>query len=169
MLKFMSGFFAVLILSLGINPAFSQSTEQRETIIEIIEATHALDQFKAMREFLPQQIEQQMMISGAQVSPEQLAIIQQVTLEMYDDMEADIMAITIRLYLNNFSQDELEDLLAFYRSDTGIKLAEKTPEMVNQIMTEVNTLLVQMMPGMQQKMRERLQALEAESERESES
>lgn len=160
MLKFILGVFAVLVLSLSINPAFSQDSPQNETILEIIEATHALDQFRAMREILPQQIEQQMVLSGAQVTPEQMAIVKEVALEMFDNMEDDMMAMTIRLYLNNFTQGELEDLLAFYRSDTGVKLAAKTPEMIDQIMTEVNTLLIQLMPGMQQKMSERLQALE---------
>ena len=161
MLKFVSVMFAGVLVMATFAPAQAQTRE--ETILEVIEATHLLDQFQSMRELLPQFLEQQFAQSGAILSPEKMEVIKEITVDMYSEMEGEMMAMTIRLYENNFTQQELEDLLVFYRSETGIKLIEKTPDIMTQVLNETNSLVAQMMPRMQQEMARRFQELENDS------
>jgi len=92
-----------------------------------------------------------------------LEIIKEITVEMFSDMEGSMLALTIRLYQDNFTQGELEDLLVFYRSTTGQKLVEKTPEMLAQVIIETNSLMVSLMPKMQQELTRRFEELEQDS------
>lgn len=159
--KFISVIFAGVLAVATLAPAYSQPRD--ETIQELIEAAHLLDQFQAMRDLLPQIMEQQFANSGTQLSPEKLEIIKEITVEMFSDMEGSMLALTIRLYQDNFTQSELEDLLAFYRSATGQKLVEKTPEMLAQVIIETNSLMVSLMPKMQAELTRRFEELEQDS------
>ena len=161
MLKFISVLFAGVLVVASLSPAQAQTRE--ETILEVIEATHLLDQFRSMRELLPQFLEQQFAQTGATLSPVKMEIIKEITVDMYSDMEGEMMAMTIRLYENNFTQQELKDLLVFYRSETGMKLIDKTPDIMAQVLNETNSLVEQLMPKMQQEMTRRFQELENDS------
>jgi len=65
MLKFISVMFAGFLAVATMGPAYSQT--QDETIQELIEAAHLLDQFQSMRDLLPQIMEQQFANSGTQL------------------------------------------------------------------------------------------------------
>ena len=95
MLKFISVLFAGALVVVTFGPVQAQTRE--ETILEVIEATHLLDQFRSMRELLPQFLEQQFAKTGATLSSEKMEIIKEITVDMYSEMEGEMMAMTIRL------------------------------------------------------------------------
>jgi len=161
MLKLISVIFAGFLVVATMGPAYSQT--QDETIKELIEAARLMDQFQSMRDLLPQIMEQQFANTGIQLSPEKLEIIKEITVEMFSDMEGSMLAITIRLYQDNFTQGELEDLLVFYRSATGQKLIEKSPEMMAQVIIETNSLVTTLLPKMQAEMMRRFEELEQDT------
>ena len=161
MLKFISVIFAGVLAVATLAPAYSQT--QEETIIELIEATHLLDQFRSMRDLIPQMIEQQMALSGTNLSPDHLAITKEVAQEMYTEMEDDMLALVIRLYQDHFTQSELEDLVVFYRSETGMKMSEQAPKMMAKVLNETNTMVMALLPGMQAELTRRFEELEQDS------
>jgi uncharacterized protein len=63
----------------------------------------------------------------------------------------------IRLYTDLFSERELRDLTAFYRSPLGRKLIETTPELTVRTANITHRHLQQHMPELQQKIMERMQ------------
>jgi uncharacterized protein len=55
-------------------------------------------------------------------------------------------------YEKNFTPAELQDLIAFYRSPVGIKVGERTPQLIGDLMQR---LVAEMKPRLQRILRER--------------
>lgn len=76
----------------------------------------------------------------------------QARLEVVGQAEEDVMSrLTPRLiqtmvesYARTFTEQELTDLLAFYRSPTGRSMVAKTPQLMQGVVTEMVTLAPQM-------------------------
>lgn len=62
--------------------------------------------------------------------------------------------IYIRLYQESFTEDEMQAMLAFYRTPTGQALIEKMPALTKRTMVEVQAMTVGMMPRLQEVLRD---------------
>ena len=60
------------------------------------------------------------------------------------------------IYDKHFTHDEIKDLIKFYKSPTGQKLLEKTPEISKDLM---NSMITKQMPEMQEKISNKLKEL----------
>lgn len=56
----------------------------------------------------------------------------------------------IDIYLNNFTEEEIQDLLSFYRSNTGRSLIKKTPMVMGESVKLSQEMMVEMMPKIQE-------------------
>ncbi|MBN1912664.1 MAG: DUF2059 domain-containing protein [Pirellulales bacterium] len=63
-----------------------------------------------------------------------------------------------KMYMEEFTESELEELAAFYRTPVGKKLADKTPVLAGKGAKIASARVQKKMPELQQKIRERLSA-----------
>jgi hypothetical protein len=56
----------------------------------------------------------------------------------------------IKLYADTFTDEELDGIIAFYKSPAGISLIEKTPELTKQASALVQAKMVILQPQMKQ-------------------
>ena len=79
--------------------------------------------------------------------------------KMLNDFEAQVMQVVgaslsfkamepdfVKLYMDNFSEDEVDGMLAFYKSPVGQSVLEKMPVMMNQSMLIAQKRLVDVEP-----------------------
>jgi len=64
----------------------------------------------------------------------------------------------IEIYAEAFTEQELKDITAFYRSETGRKLVELTPTLMNKGMALGQEIVMEHMPELQQMILEQLQS-----------
>jgi uncharacterized protein len=62
----------------------------------------------------------------------------------------------VQIYDKHFTHEEIKDLIKFYKSPTGKKLLEKTPEITNDLM---NSMITKYIPEFQQKLMKKLDEL----------
>ncbi|HTY98212.1 MAG TPA: DUF2059 domain-containing protein [Rhodocyclaceae bacterium] len=55
----------------------------------------------------------------------------------------------VRLYQDSFTEEEVQAMVAFYRTPAGQALIEKMPTLMQRAMLEVQTLMAAMMPKLQ--------------------
>ena len=148
-------------------PGYAQDKEKEELIKELLIATNAMDQLIAMRDILPQQIEQQMAIQGVSFSEDQIEILKEVTLEAFIKAEDDFLIAIILLYEENFTEDELRQQLAFYQTDAGKSIVAKMPQLMAQILEKTNLIIQKILPELQVNLAKRFQELEERENEES--
>lgn len=122
--------FAVLLCSL---PCLGQeqpkadkvTTEKREKIIELIKATGAIDtMFGVVRDQIAMAKRTLPLPTKAQDDFET---------EFLAGLNADDLAnLIVPVYETNFEMEDIDSLLAFYKTPLGMKLIAKTPEIAKQ-------------------------------------
>ena len=62
----------------------------------------------------------------------------------------------VNIYSENFTREEIQDLIKFYESPTGKKIIEKTPEFTTALM---NSMMSKYMPEFQVKLKQKMDEL----------
>ena len=95
-------------------------------------------------------------VAGSNVTPEQQAKIDQFQKKVFTLVEStvswkEMQPIYVDLYAKTFTDDELDGIIAFYKSPAGIAIVDKTPGLTNQAlqigrqrMAEIQPQLMQM-------------------------
>ena len=123
----------------------------RATIEKFLQVTEAANMMDQAYLNLDQMSEQ--MLSGAGVDLEKDKQIQNDIKEMnaliraelsWDKLEEPMIA----LYGNVFSEDELQEIIAFYQSEAGQKMLKRQPELMQGTMVMMQEQMQQLMPKM---------------------
>lgn len=98
------------------------------------------------------------------VKPEEQAIFDeyynQMTQIIKDDMSwAKMEPLVVDIYRRNFTEKELDDMLAFYKTDTGKSLLAKMPVVMQESMQISQVLMQQSVPKIQAKAQQLGEAL----------
>lgn len=119
-----------------------------EKFLQVTEAANMMDQaYQNMDQMSAQ------MLSAGGVDPKQAQQMQQYMEEVnalvrtelsWDKMEEPMIA----LYGNVFSEDELQDIIAFYQSEAGQKMLKRQPELMQGTMVMMQQQMQQLMPKM---------------------
>lgn len=148
---------ALLILLFMIQPAFA--AEGRPTadavreLMEIMESQKMLEKAMGRIDAMTQQTIHQV-LEGQPVTPEQEEILEDYQDKMValyqEEMSWGYMEpIFIEIYQNSFSQEEIDGLIAFYRSDLGKAVIHKMPIVLQHTMQAMQGRMMQIMPRMQ--------------------
>ncbi len=62
----------------------------------------------------------------------------------------------VKIYDKHFTHEEIKDMIKFYKSPTGKKMLEKTPEMTSEMM---NSMMTKYMPEFQENLKSKLEEL----------
>jgi len=153
---------AILVVSIQFS-AFAEPGK-RESVRELLELMNA----DSMIDATYAQMDQMFAGMGQQldIKPSEQEIfdnyIRKVTASMQDEMSWEKMeGPMVDIYLNNYTEKEIQDMLTFYRSDTGKSMIEKMPTVIGESMAMSQQLMQGFTPRLQELLKELREELEA--------
>jgi hypothetical protein len=163
------GLFALFLMSGASSVSAAESSPPSEASIrELLEATHAhklVDTMMSQMDGLLRKSVQQAM-SGQPVDAGEQKIIDTQITKLNDllkqQMSWDKMEpMYIDLYRQTFTQKEVNDILAFYRTPSGQSMIEKMPVLMTRVMQTAQSMVATLMPQLQKINRDTVSALQA--------
>lgn len=119
----------LLLFTLLMQPAFSQSSALNAKIIELMEVMGASAQFETVVDNL---INLQRQSYDGMISSE---FWDEFSKEMRKDGFADLYEMIIPIYEKHFNEEDIDGIIAFYKSDVGLKMVSKQPMIMQEAMT----------------------------------
>ncbi len=163
------GLFALFLMSGASSVSAAESSPpSKASIRELLEATHAhklVDTMMSQMDGLLRKSVQQAM-SGQPVDAGEQKIIDAQITKLNDllkqQMSWDKMEpMYIDLYRQTFTQKEVNDILAFYRTPSGQSMIEKMPVLMTRVMQTAQSMVATLMPQLQKINRDTVSALQA--------
>lgn len=132
--------FLGICFSLGLFiPSFAQSITDShlQAARKAISAIHATDQFDLFLPNVARQLKNELMQIDPNLQQKISDVVDQQALALVA-RRADLEREVAYAYAKTFSQDELNQIFAFYSSQTGKKLLEKSPQVIDATGTAFN-------------------------------
>lgn len=143
---------------------FADTTSKRQVVIELLESM----QMDSMMDAMYSQMDGIFINMGRQmnVQASEQAIFERYTQKMTAAMKAEMSWAKMKepmadIYLKHYSEKELAEMLAFYRSETGKAMVEKMPAVMADSVPISQTMLQNVLPKIESIGTEMEQALEA--------
>jgi hypothetical protein len=157
----------VLFLATVASVASADEASHREAALELLEITNArqmLDQYMASFE---QMMSQQ--LSSMDLPPDGQEAAKAVQKEMMDWLSEflawdQMKGMYVDIYIEVFTEEEVNELIEFYKSPLGQKLLAKMPELMQKTMQKTQAMLQQKMPEFQQRLQKSLSDLQEKYE-----
>lgn len=134
---------------------FAQENKRQalaEELLTSMDMQSSIEQsFAKVKQMLPQQMKSMQQAMGTTNVPESVSaqtakIFDMVAEELsWNKMKADYVA----LYAETLSEQELRDLIAFYKTPTGQSFVKKQPELMQRAMEINQKLMIKIMPRIQ--------------------
>jgi hypothetical protein len=126
---------AILILSLGnTTPARAGETERQEVILEMFEVMQYDKMIGQIAEIAGKEISKLIKQKFPNIDDEILAAIGTIVGEEFTSLKPDMMIFVGQFMSQNFTEPELKEMLAFYKTDVGRKWVTVMPAMTQQMM-----------------------------------
>jgi len=151
---------AFLIVSLAVvSTAFTADTPPSEdSIKELLDVTQAHKMVDTMNSQMQSMLKNSMQAAtqGQKVTPKVQKEIDDIQQEMASETKevlnwSKLESMYIRVYEKSFTAQEIDGLIAFYKTPTGQALLTKMPIVLQNTMTEVQQMILPMVQRMQQK------------------
>lgn len=143
----------------GSAPAVRADQESTENIIsELFEAMQFDKMLDESLEITMTHVAAQMTMHTEDLGVDLGQIVGEVSREVIADLKPGIRPLTARLWAKHFTEEELGELLAFYRSDTGRKSVEITPQLMQETMTWVQQEMAKSLPVIKERIEARVKA-----------
>jgi hypothetical protein len=129
------------------------------TIKQLMETVHSRQLVDGVRAQFNTVIEHsvQTALNGRKPTPRQQQAIDKMKKRMLAVMDSEMSweklePMSIRLYQQTFSEDELQGMLAFYKTPAGQAVINKMPALMQNLMAEVQHMVADMDPQLEQVM-----------------
>jgi uncharacterized protein len=149
--------FLVLVLSLSLT-AHADEASRRAKAQEMLTLLHMdrlMDQM--MNNVMEQASTMSKQMFGANIKPEDQAKIDEFQKQIFQVIQSQLGWKSLEpeyvtIYANNFTDEQLDAILAFYKSPTGISLVEKLPTLTTQGMQVAQSKMTLLQPQLKQMM-----------------
>jgi uncharacterized protein len=144
----MHGPILALALAAALAAPGSPSDQQKALAVELVHIIQTKEAYRDSMAMMSQQVSAalaaQARAQGSQLPPDFADRVLRATMEVapYDEM----VAWSADVYAQRFTVSELKDLVAFYRTPTGRKVARLLPEIMGEVGKKVGQLLPERMP-----------------------
>jgi len=149
----MKKFIICLILFALPAVSFSDDKSKRESVEELLTLTNAesvIDNVYSQMGQMFQGMGQQLGVKPEERETFDKFMSKMISL-MQEEMSWDKMKEPmIRIYLKHYTEKEIQDQIAFYRSESGQSMINKQPEVVKDTMMMTQEVLKNFMPKLQQ-------------------
>jgi len=145
----------IITLAWSTLAVFAQENKRQalaEELLTIMDMQSSIEQsFAKVKQMLPQQMKSMQQAMGTTNVPESVSaqttkIFDLVAEELsWNKMKADYVA----LYAETLNEQELRDLIAFYKTPTGQSFVKKQPELMQRAMEINQKLMIKIMPKIQ--------------------
>jgi uncharacterized protein len=167
LIQFLRGLLAASLLALSAN-ALADAPPSEASIRDLLAATEARNLIQDMSGQIDKMMEQSMgeALKGKSVGAEEEKVLKKARERMaavvkdlisWESMEP----FYIKVYQDSFSQDEVNAMLAFYRSDAGKAVTRKLPQVMRSAIAEMQKRIPQMMVRMKEAQDEMVLELKA--------
>jgi len=146
------GFVLVLLLSFG--AAHADDGTRQELAIEIVELTTAGAMVDQMVDALWPTLEASIVAKNENPSDDALDAMKAEYGRLVEALIGSIIGDVVDFYADNYTEQELRDLMAFYQSDLGQKTLATAPKLMGEIMPGMMQKMQQELPSMMQKFNE---------------
>ncbi|WP_406665470.1 DUF2059 domain-containing protein [Gallaecimonas sp. GXIMD1310] len=157
---------AALLLSLQVHAADAPKQQKAAELVNIMNVDATLNRTYSRMEAMMKQM-------GAKmgVKPSEQPIFDKYYKKMTEVMKqnmnwAKMKPSVVKLYEDNFTDQQLDDMLNFYKSDTGKAIINKMPVVMGQVMQQTQQMTQQMLPQLRQLTRQLQTELAAERKKE---
>ena len=120
------GIFVLTLVYGGPAAAQSAAPDQMTAARELVAAMRATDQFKAIFPVLMQQLKPGI-VQGRPAVERDYDTIVPAMLEIFNARSGEIVESMAAIYARNFTVDEMQQVISFYRTPIGQKLLDKLP------------------------------------------
>ncbi len=153
---FAAAFFALLAVNSAPSSAQSADFAKQKAIVELMEITGA-------KKMLPQLARQAMsgMIESLRRANPKLderaaAIVREEVTKAMSEHSPAMLAAIVKIYNKHFSEKEIRDVIAFYKTPTGRKTLHLMPKLMRDSIMSNMKILRAMMPDLSLRIRQRL-------------
>lgn len=143
------GFVLVLLLSFG--AAHADDSVRQELALEIVELTTTGTMVDQMVDAIWPNLEGGIVARAKNPSDEVLAEMKAEYKKLVEGLIGSVIGDVSGFYADNYSEQELHELLAFYRSDLGKKTLAIAPKLMGEIMPSMMQKMQQELPATMQK------------------
>ncbi|QSX30437.1 DUF2059 domain-containing protein [Shewanella cyperi] len=148
-------------------PAMAGEVDRRAQVEELLNAMKAdslMDSIYSQMDGMMQQMAAQLQVKDSE--REQFTAYTQKVIQLITDEMGwnKIKGPMVDIYVNNYSEKELADMLAFYRSESGQSMVNKMPAVMQQSMQYTMGMMQQLTPKIQAMSQEFQQQLQASRE-----
>lgn len=153
---------ALILLSVSIS-SNAQSDSKQAKLNELVNVMNMDSMVETMYVQMEAMMKNMSTQLGVQTSEQAIfdKYYQRMSEVMKEDMSWEKMEPGIvDIYTRNFSEEEIDDMLTFYKSETGKSLLQKMPSVMQESMQMSQSLMQTTVPKMQQIAQELRQALE---------
>mgnify|MGYP001074033524 CR=1 FL=1 len=124
----------LLIFSVSASAETDSRREQVEDLLELMDASSIINSMYSQMDIMLQNMSKEL-----GVKPSEKVIFDEYYSKMINVMReemswAKMKEPMINIYLNNFNEKEISDVIAFYKSDTGQAFITKTPKLTQESM-----------------------------------
>jgi len=124
----------LLIFSVSASAETDSRREQVEDLLELMDASSIINSMYSQMDIMLQNMSKEL-----GVKPSEKVIFDEYYSKMINVMReemswAKMKEPMINIYLNNFNEKEISDVIAFYKSDTGQAFIAKTPKLTQESM-----------------------------------
>lgn len=144
-------FFAVFLIIFSSYSLADESTKDKKLneLVNLMDMDSMVESMYSQMEVMTQNMFTQM-----GVQPSEQAIFDeyynQIMLILKEDMSWSKMEpLVVDIYRRNFTEKEIDDMLAFYKTDTGKSLLKKMPVVMQESMQMSQSLMQQSIPKIQ--------------------
>jgi uncharacterized protein len=140
---------ALMVLSMGVNAETNTKQAALDELVEIMDMDKLVDSIYSQMESSMQNMSKQM-----GVKPSEQALFDKHSAEMRKILREGMSwqkmkPHTVELYDRNFSEKEVMDMLAFYKTKTGQSILKKMPVVMQESMTMGQTMMQDVIPKIQ--------------------
>lgn len=150
-MKIKSLLISILLATSCYSYADSESKQAKlNELVNIMDMDSMVDQMYSQMEAMMQNMSTQM---GVQPSEQEIFddYYSQMVLIMNEEMSwAKMEPLIVNIYDNNFTEEEINDILAFYKTETGQSLLLKMPAVMQESMQISQTLMQASIPKIQE-------------------
>jgi hypothetical protein len=159
----------LLVVVMAVSPMARADEASKKVKVEQLFATMHMD--RMMSQFTDAMLTQVKHISETMPGADQMTAAQKKMVSEYQDKMAALVTANVgwramepeyvTLYASTFSEEEIDGIIAFYKSPAGQALLTKTPELTKGSMALVQTRMVDLQPQMKAMVDEMVQQMSA--------
>ncbi|MFC7049556.1 DUF2059 domain-containing protein [Emcibacter nanhaiensis] len=157
-------FLTILFVILAAFPAFAdENTEKQKLVVEIMKESRMTETMNKSLIAVGDQLKANLQKMRGKLSDEKAAIFQEVFEEEMTKVSNRTAAFGAGFMVQNYTIEDLQVMLEFYKSPTGKKSMALMPQMMMQTQKFMQTILPDAFANIQQKIQTRFDEADAEN------